>query len=95
MTDDIAFLPATELIALYNLTKNPSASISGDFVDGLPVGLMVTGSLYGDLEMLQACRTYEEAEGAAWPPAGLRARLAAIAAVPGAGVAAKLWHPRA
>src|SRR5262249_22504218 len=31
-----------------NLTKNPSASIPCSVADGLPVGLMVTGPLYGD-----------------------------------------------
>ena len=41
---------------------------------------MVTGPLYGDLAVLQACRAYEQAAGTAWPPAGLEARLAAIAA---------------
>jgi aspartyl-tRNA(Asn)/glutamyl-tRNA(Gln) amidotransferase subunit A len=51
----------------FNLTKNPSCSIPCGFVGGLPVGLMVTGALYDDLGVLQACRAYEEAAGQVWP----------------------------
>ena len=60
----------------FNLTRNPSASIPCGFADGLPLGLMVTGPLYDDLGVLQACRAYEEAAGAAWPSAALTAALA-------------------
>ncbi len=77
---------------VFNLTKNPSASIPCGFVDGLPAGLMVTGPLYQDLGVLQACRLYEEALGTVWPVAGLEARLAMIAAAPGAAVEAKRWN---
>ena len=59
----------------FNLTRNPSASIPCGFADGLPIGLMVTGPLYDDLGVLQACRAYEEASGAAWPSHGLIAAL--------------------
>jgi aspartyl-tRNA(Asn)/glutamyl-tRNA(Gln) amidotransferase subunit A len=78
----------------FNLTKNPSASIPCGFDGGLPIGLMVTGPLYGDLAVLQACRACEEAAGTGWPVAGLEARLAAIAAAPDASVAAKRWKAR-
>jgi len=44
----------------FNLTKNPSCSIPCGFADGLPIGLMVTGPLFDDLVVLQACRAYEE-----------------------------------
>ncbi len=74
----------------FNLTKNPSASIPCGVADGLPIGLMVTGPLYDDLGVLQACRAYEAAIGAAWPSPGLDARLAAIAAPADAAVKAKI-----
>ncbi len=44
----------------FNLTRNPSASIPCGFADGLPIGLMVTGQLYDDLGVLQACHAYEQ-----------------------------------
>ncbi len=74
----------------FNLTKNPSASIPCGTADGLPVGLMVTGPLYDDLGVLQACRAYEEVVGAAWPSPALETRLAAIAAEPDIAVRAKI-----
>jgi aspartyl-tRNA(Asn)/glutamyl-tRNA(Gln) amidotransferase subunit A len=61
---------------VFNLTKNPSASVPCGFADGLPIGLMVTGPLYDDLSVLQACRAYEEAAGPAWPSPELNAALA-------------------
>jgi aspartyl-tRNA(Asn)/glutamyl-tRNA(Gln) amidotransferase subunit A len=63
----------------FNLTRNPSASIPCGFADGLPIGLMVTGQLYDDLGVLQACHAYETAASAAWPSAVLAAALAKIA----------------
>ena len=63
----------------FNLTRNPSASIPCGFSDGLPIGLMVTGPLYDDLGVLQACRAYEAATAAAWPGEALAAALAKIA----------------
>jgi Asp-tRNA(Asn)/Glu-tRNA(Gln) amidotransferase A subunit family amidase len=80
---------------VFNLTRNPSASIPCGLVDGLPIGLMVTGPLYGDLAVLQACSTYEAAAGPAWPGPQLASRLAAIAAAPDAAVTAKRWRPSA
>ncbi len=79
--------------APFNLTKNPSASIPCGMVDGLPVGLMVTGPLFGDLAVLQACRAYETAAGQAWPGPQLAACLAAIASAAGPGVKSKKWTP--
>ncbi|MGH7045123.1 MAG: amidase [Stellaceae bacterium] len=77
--------------APFNLTKNPSASIPCGMADGLPVGLQVTGPLYGDLAVLQACRAYEDAAGATWPGAQLANCLAQIASAADAAVKAKEW----
>jgi aspartyl-tRNA(Asn)/glutamyl-tRNA(Gln) amidotransferase subunit A len=51
----------------FNLTKNPSCSIPCGFVNGLPIGFQVIGPLFGDLDVLQACRAYEAAVGVSWP----------------------------
>ena len=64
---------------VFNLTKNPSCSIPCGVVDGLPVGLMVTGPLYDDLGVLRACRAYEAAAGPVWPSPELAASLTRIA----------------
>jgi aspartyl-tRNA(Asn)/glutamyl-tRNA(Gln) amidotransferase subunit A len=63
----------------FNLTRNPSASIPCGFADGLPIGLMVTGPLYDDLGVLQACHAYEAVSGAGWPSEALSAALTKIA----------------
>lgn len=78
----------------FNLTRNPSCSIPCGYVDGLPVGLMVTGQLYDDLAVLQACRAYETATGAAWPSTELSSRLNKIARPADASVTAKRWTPK-
>ncbi len=74
----------------FNLTRNPSASIPCGFADGLPIGLMVTGPLYDDLPVLQACAAYEDAAGASWPGAELTAALARTEAAPDAALRAKI-----
>ena len=63
----------------FNLTRNPSASIPCGTADGLPIGLMVTGPLYDDLSVLQACHAYEAATKPAWPSPALTAALAKAA----------------
>jgi aspartyl-tRNA(Asn)/glutamyl-tRNA(Gln) amidotransferase subunit A len=74
----------------FNLTRNPSASIPCGFAEGLPIGLMVTGPLYDDLGVLQACRAYEQAVSATWPSPSLTVALAKIAGSPDAAVRAKI-----
>ena len=75
----------------FNLTKNPSCSIPCGFADGLPLGLMVTGPLYDDLGVLQACRAYETAAGPTWPSVQLTSCLDKIARPADTGVKAKRW----
>jgi aspartyl-tRNA(Asn)/glutamyl-tRNA(Gln) amidotransferase subunit A len=75
----------------FNLIKNPSCSIPCGFIDGLPMGLQVTGPLFGDLAVLQACCAYEAAEGAPWPNPELTSRLTGIACSAGTSVTNKQW----
>jgi aspartyl-tRNA(Asn)/glutamyl-tRNA(Gln) amidotransferase subunit A len=79
----------------FNLTRNPSASIPCGFADGLPIGLMVTGQLFDDLGVLQACHAYEEAMGAAWPSDQLTAALAKAAGPVDRSVTGKIRPVRA
>jgi aspartyl-tRNA(Asn)/glutamyl-tRNA(Gln) amidotransferase subunit A len=74
----------------FNLTRNPSASIPCGFADGLPLGLMVTGPLYDDLAVLQACHAYEQAAGEAWPSPALAAALKKAEGAADAAVKAKI-----
>jgi aspartyl-tRNA(Asn)/glutamyl-tRNA(Gln) amidotransferase subunit A len=78
----------------FNLTKNPSCSVPCGFADGLPIGLQVTGPLFDDLGVLQACRVYEQAVGAAWPSPQLGAALDRIAGAPDSSVRAKIKPAR-
>lgn len=78
----------------FNLTKNPSASIPCGFTEGLPIGLMVTGPLYDDLGVLQACQAYEQAVGSKWPSPELIAALAKADGAAGAAVKAKIRPAR-
>src|SRR5499427_7175724 len=73
----------------FNLTKNPSCSIPCGFADGLPLGLMVTGQLYDDLGVLQACRAYEEVAGPVWPSPELSRNLEKIAGPVNGSIQAK------
>jgi aspartyl-tRNA(Asn)/glutamyl-tRNA(Gln) amidotransferase subunit A len=75
----------------FNLTKNPSCSIPCGFIDGLPIGLMVTGPLYDDLGVLQACQAYEEAAGPIWPSSELISCLEKIARPAATDVKARRW----
>jgi hypothetical protein len=51
---------------------------------------MVTGPLYDDLSVLQACRAYEAAVGPAWPSPALSTALAKAEGFAGAQVKAKV-----
>jgi aspartyl-tRNA(Asn)/glutamyl-tRNA(Gln) amidotransferase subunit A len=73
----------------FNLTKNPSCSVPCGFADGLPIGLQVTGPLFEDLAVLQACYGYEMAAGPAWPSPDLLACLDVIASPADDAVIAK------
>jgi aspartyl-tRNA(Asn)/glutamyl-tRNA(Gln) amidotransferase subunit A len=79
---------------LFNLTKNPSCSVPCGFADGLPIGLMVTGPLYDDLGVLQACSIYGEAAGLGWPTPELTSCLDRIARPADGSVEAKRWTNR-
>ena len=48
------------LTYLTNFTGHPSASIPAGMSNGLPVGLLVTGSRYGDDDVLAFCRAFEQ-----------------------------------
>jgi aspartyl-tRNA(Asn)/glutamyl-tRNA(Gln) amidotransferase subunit A len=74
----------------FNLTRNPSASIPCGMADGLPIGLMVTGPLYDDLGVLQACYAYEQAIGMVWPAPELTAALEKAAGAAGKTVTDKI-----
>jgi aspartyl-tRNA(Asn)/glutamyl-tRNA(Gln) amidotransferase subunit A len=78
----------------FNLTKNPSCSIPCGFADGLPIGLQVTGPLFGDLAVLQACQAYETVAGPGWPAPELTRCLDKIARPADAGVKTKRWPNR-
>ena len=75
----------------FNLTKNPSCSIPCGYADGLPIGLMVTGQLYDDLGVLQACRAYEAAVSGTRPSAELRGHLDHIERPAAASMTGKKW----
>ena len=51
---------------------------------------MVTGQLYDDLGVLQACHAYEQAAGETWPGAALTGALAKAAGTADAAVKAKI-----
>jgi len=58
-----AFLsPSTsDSVTACNLTGHPAITVPAGFVDGLPIGLMATGPLYGEDEILRVAAAFESA----------------------------------
>jgi len=54
------------------------------------LGLQVTGPLFADLAVLQACRAYEAAAGQPWPNPALTVALAKAEGAAGPEVTAKI-----
>ena len=56
-----AFVSPTRSASLTvtNLTGHPALTLKAGFVNGLPVGLMITGRLYDEATILELARLYE------------------------------------
>jgi amidase len=46
--------------AAFDLTGHPSISVPVHSVDGMPIGLMLTGRLFDDATVLRAAHAYEQ-----------------------------------
>ena len=58
---DLIVTPALSAsLTMTNLTGHPALAFKAGFRDGLPVALMLTGRLYEEATLLQACRAYEQ-----------------------------------
>ena len=53
--------------APFNATGHPSLSINAGYIDGLPVGMMITGKHYQDSKVLAVASHFEEARDKAEP----------------------------
>jgi aspartyl-tRNA(Asn)/glutamyl-tRNA(Gln) amidotransferase subunit A len=54
--------------ALFNQTTQPASAVHQALVDGLPVGVQVSGKRFDDLGVLQVSHFLEQARGAVdWP----------------------------
>lgn len=63
-THDItAFLapPSSDSVTACNLTGHPAITMPAGFVDGLPIGLMVTGQLFKEDRLLEVANAFEAA----------------------------------
>jgi Asp-tRNA(Asn)/Glu-tRNA(Gln) amidotransferase A subunit family amidase len=59
---DVFLAPSTsDSVTTSNLTGHPAITVPAGFVEGLPVGLMVTGPLYKEERVLQAAAAFEAA----------------------------------
>ncbi len=54
---------ASDSINACNLTGHPAITLPAGFVDGLPIGLMVTGPLYKEEQILEVAVAFETATG--------------------------------
>jgi len=54
--------------AAANISGHPALSMPAGEADGLPVGVMIVGTTFGDADLLSFARTYEQANG--WLPLG-------------------------
>lgn len=52
--------PLSASLTMTNMTGHPALVFKAGFSGGLPVGLMMTGRLYEEATLLQACRAYEQ-----------------------------------
>ena len=48
-------------LGITNLTGHPALVLKAGFVDGMPVGIMITGRLYGEATVLRVALAYEQA----------------------------------
>jgi Asp-tRNA(Asn)/Glu-tRNA(Gln) amidotransferase A subunit family amidase len=59
---DVFLAPASSAsVTMSNLTGHPAITVPAGFIEGLPVGLMVTGPLYKEERVLQAAAAFEAA----------------------------------
>ena len=52
---------SSDTVTACNLTGHPAIVVPAGFVDGLPIGLMVTGPLYREERILQVAAAFEAA----------------------------------
>jgi Asp-tRNA(Asn)/Glu-tRNA(Gln) amidotransferase A subunit family amidase len=48
-------------LGITNLTGHPALVLKAGFVDGMPVGIMITGRLYDEATVLRVALAYEQA----------------------------------
>ena len=53
--------PTSDSVTITNLTGHPAIVLPGGFVDGLPVGVMLTGKLWDEPTVLRAAAAFEAA----------------------------------
>jgi Asp-tRNA(Asn)/Glu-tRNA(Gln) amidotransferase A subunit family amidase len=63
---DVFLAPSSSAsVTITNLTGHPAVVFPAGFVDQLPVGLMLTGKLWGEAALLDAAAVFEDAQGRA------------------------------